>query len=120
MRRLLTTPSWLFRHVLALVLVVGFARMGWWQLSRFESSSGDWQNLGYALQWPLFALFVAYFWWRLVRDELHVVRPAPTPRRRRDPAPQRTADALPTEEFDEKAAAYNRYLRYLNQQESDR
>ena len=30
----------------------------YWQWTRFQSGSGTFQNLGYALQWPLFALFV--------------------------------------------------------------
>ncbi len=34
--------------------------LGWWQWDRFESASGTAQNLGYALQWPVFA--VAIFW----------------------------------------------------------
>jgi DNA-binding transcriptional regulator of glucitol operon len=29
--------------------------LGWWQWQRYESASSTGQNLGYALQWPLFA-----------------------------------------------------------------
>ncbi|HIY23904.1 MAG TPA: SURF1 family protein [Candidatus Brachybacterium merdigallinarum] len=33
-----------------------------------EFSAGlDWQNIGYALQWVLFAAFFLYLWWRSVR-----------------------------------------------------
>lgn len=48
--------------MIALVVVAAAAclALGWWQWSRFESSSGTAQNLGYALQWPAFA--VAIFW----------------------------------------------------------
>lgn len=28
-----------------------------------------WQNLAYALQWWVFALFAAYMWWKMVRDD---------------------------------------------------
>lgn len=28
-----------------------------------------WRNLGYALQWWIFAGFAAYMWWRMVRDD---------------------------------------------------
>jgi DNA-binding transcriptional regulator of glucitol operon len=43
--------------------------LGYWQLQRFESSSGSGQNLGYALQWPLFAGFVVFFYKRFVQLE---------------------------------------------------
>jgi surfeit locus 1 family protein len=29
----------------------------------------SWLNAGYALQWWVFALFAAYMWWRMVRDD---------------------------------------------------
>jgi hypothetical protein len=28
-----------------------------------------WRNAAYALQWWVFALFAAYMWWRMVRDD---------------------------------------------------
>lgn len=31
-----------------------------WQWERYQSGSGTFQNLGYAFQWPLFAVFVVY------------------------------------------------------------
>ncbi|HZY01629.1 MAG TPA: hypothetical protein VFE92_19400, partial [Dermatophilaceae bacterium] len=29
----------------------------------------SWRNAAYALQWWVFALFAAYMWWRMVRDD---------------------------------------------------
>ena len=29
----------------------------------------SWRNAAYALQWWIFALFAAYMWWRMVRDD---------------------------------------------------
>ena len=71
MRRFLLSPRWLAGHVLALACVLLFLRLGWlqWQVSR--SARGSFQNLGYALQWPLFALFVVFAWTRIVRDAVH-------------------------------------------------
>lgn len=40
--------------------VVAFLGLAYWQWTRFQSGSGTFQNLGYALQWPLFAVFVIY------------------------------------------------------------
>ena len=43
--------------------------LGWWQWTRFQSTSGSFQNLGYALQWPLFAWFCIYAYRKFVRYE---------------------------------------------------
>ncbi|GAB3135742.1 hypothetical protein GCM10027289_29920 [Tsukamurella serpentis] len=53
------------RHRPALIAFVVIAAvsclvLGWWQWGRFESSAGSARNLGYALQWPLFAF--AFLW----------------------------------------------------------
>ncbi len=66
-RRLLT-PRWIAFSLLVAAAVAAFVFMAWWQLGRFESSSGSWQNLGYSLQWPFFAAFAVYVWWKLLRD----------------------------------------------------
>jgi DNA-binding transcriptional regulator of glucitol operon len=38
--------------------------LGFWQWRRFHESGGTFQNLGYALQWPLFAVFTVYSYLR--------------------------------------------------------
>lgn len=43
--------------------------LGWWQWERFEAVGGNGQNLGYALQWPLFAAFVIYAYRKFVKLE---------------------------------------------------
>jgi DNA-binding transcriptional regulator of glucitol operon len=57
--------------LIALVIVAacGCLALGWWQWSRFQSPSGTFQNLGYALQWPLFAWFCVYAYRNFVRYE---------------------------------------------------
>ena len=57
--------------LIALVIVAACAclALGWWQWTRFESASGTFQNLGYALQWPLFAWFCVYAYRNFVRYE---------------------------------------------------
>ena len=60
------------RPALIALVVVGAAgclALAWWQWTRFESASGDFQNLGYALQWPLFSGFVVYAYYKFVRYE---------------------------------------------------
>lgn len=61
------------RRVAAITLVIvaacGCLALGWWQWTRFQSVSGTYQNLGYALQWPLFAGFCVYAYRNFVRYE---------------------------------------------------
>ncbi|APT92011.1 hypothetical protein CPHO_02840 [Corynebacterium phocae] len=57
-RRSLKVRWW--HVVLIAVLVVCFLGLAYWQWTRFQSGTGSFQNLGYALQWPLFAVFVVY------------------------------------------------------------
>jgi DNA-binding transcriptional regulator of glucitol operon len=54
--------------LIALLAVVFFGclALGWWQWERFASGSGGFQSLGYALQWPLFAVFAIYAYRRFV------------------------------------------------------
>jgi DNA-binding transcriptional regulator of glucitol operon len=54
---------------LALVSATGCLALGWWQWTRFQSASGSFQNLGYALQWPAFAGFCIYAYYKFVRYE---------------------------------------------------
>ena len=46
----------------------GCLGLGWWQWDRF-SAGGTYQNLGYALQWPLFAVVSVYAYRKFVRLE---------------------------------------------------
>ncbi|WP_083889162.1 transcriptional regulator [Nocardia pneumoniae] len=54
---------------LVVVAALGCLALAWWQWERYESASGTGQNLGYALQWPLFAAFAVFAYFRFVRLE---------------------------------------------------
>ena len=112
MRRLLT-PKWLAWHVFALVAALVMVRLGLWQWHRSEATHSA-QNLGYALQWPAFAIFALLVWFRVCRD---AVRPPPdAPKARKRTAPEPAAAVVPvTDEEDPELAAYNRYLARLNE-----
>lgn len=69
--------------VLVVFAACGCLALGWWQWTRFQSVSGGYQNLGYALQWPMFAAFCVYAYRKFVRYE-----DAP-------PAPRDTATEIP-------------------------
>ena len=50
-------------QIIFLVLaVIATLLLAWWQWSRWQSNGGSFQNLGYAIQWPIFGIFfvVAY------------------------------------------------------------
>lgn len=130
-RDVLLSARWLVRTAVAVAWVGTCLRLGWWQWDRAAATASP-QNVGYALQWPLFALFGAFAWWRMLRLEVDPPAPGPPP-----PAPppggpvqeDRTApaavlpatgtpssDAAPStpDEPDDELAAYNRYLRALH------
>lgn len=55
--------------MLVIVAASACLGLGWWQWSRFQEVNGSFQNLGYALQWPLFAWFCVYAYRKFVRYE---------------------------------------------------
>jgi DNA-binding transcriptional regulator of glucitol operon len=98
--------------------------LGWWQWTRFREG-GTFQNLGYALQWPLFAVSFVYAYRRFVRlEDEH--DPSPTPETqprtlREQPLTAIPQDLLPPraivtidEPVDPVLAEYNRYLADLH------
>jgi DNA-binding transcriptional regulator of glucitol operon len=96
--------------------------LAWWQWTRYESVSGSFQNLGYALQWPMFGAFCFYGYFKFVRYE----EAPPTPR---------SADGSPTEipagllperpkaathlDSDPALSEYNAYLAELAKSDTD-
>jgi hypothetical protein len=123
----LWTPAWIARHVLALVLVAAFLALGWWQFSR--ATEGNALSWGYTFEWPVFALFVVFIWFREVQQARRSARgpqqePAPETEAR-PPAPRPdapvavrrpvrvpVAGTVPADD-DPELAAYNDYLGWL-------
>jgi len=97
-------------HLVTAGIIVAFVLLGRWQWHRYHATDSL-QYFSYALQWPLFAAFVGFFWWRLMRSELHPPEePEPAPQRHhRTPAPA-VAPTTASDEPDDELAAYNRYL----------
>jgi hypothetical protein len=113
-RRFLT-PRWLLRHAIAVVLVAACLALGWWQIGR--ARGGNALSYGYAVEWPVFALFVIFVWSREVRAELRggYAEPPPPPSVPEDlriEVPPRPATA-PDDE-DAATSEYNRYLAWLS------
>ncbi|WP_328409959.1 transcriptional regulator [Nocardia sp. NBC_00403] len=117
---------------LVIVAALGCLALGWWQWQRFESASGTGQNLGYALQWPLFAGFAVFAYFRFVRLEReaetgdHAEQAPAKPKRAPKPvAPREIPEGLLPErpkavrDEDPVLAEYNRYLAELHANDID-
>jgi DNA-binding transcriptional regulator of glucitol operon len=109
--------------LIALVIVgaAGCLALAWWQWTRFESASGDFQNLGYALQWPLFAGFVVYAYYKFVRYE-----EAPPEPKKHDEVTEIPTGLLPerpqaanTSDDDPVMREYNAYLADLAKKDKE-
>ena len=141
-RRLLFSPRWLAGHIAVAACFVGFLALGWWQWKRAHAADGGGQNLGYALQWPLFAAFALFGWWRVLKLELAKTAPprtaqpntalakigpqktAPPASRPDAPEPVRRGPAVPRyvpppveDASDDELAEYNRRLSALHEQD---
>ncbi|MBV9728387.1 MAG: hypothetical protein JO309_03020 [Pseudonocardiales bacterium] len=128
MWRFVLARRWWVGHLLVGVCCVVFVRLGRWQWDRAHSPTGDWQNLGYALQWPLFAVALAVAWARFLWLEQHrvpevgspgpeTVRSGPTTTLA-PPVPRRPAyPPIREDDPDDELAAYNAYLARLAEQD---
>jgi hypothetical protein len=97
-RRLILSPRWIVWHVLTLGAMVTCGWLAAWQWQRAGSAMGSALNVGYGLQWPVFAVFFGVMWWRMLRMEaakLEEAESAAPPAEDAAPAPvpaPRTAD----------------------------
>lgn len=82
---------------LAVVATLGLA---WWQWGRWSSGDGSYQNLGYALQWPIFGLFFIFAYRKYMqyeRDRAAGIEEAAVAEQVEDAAPRAIPeDVLPT------------------------
>jgi hypothetical protein len=128
---------WLSRRAIALhltlaVLVPTFLLLCRWQVER--ALGGNELSWAYVFEWPFFAAYAVYMWWRLLRED----RPSettslrsPSPRAPRSsrvgsPPPPGATESAPAcridhpradpnaVEEDEELAAYNEYLAQLH------
>jgi len=59
-------------HVGAFLIVGVMLALGWWQLGR--AIGGHTRSWAYAIQWPAFAAYAGYLWWKLLHDQPAFVR----------------------------------------------
>lgn len=128
MRQLVFSPRWIVWHLLTLGAMAACIWLSKWQWDRAGSNLGTAANVGYGLQWPFFALFFGYMWWRFLRlearrldgeePEEHEAPPVPTaqpvaqPPAPERPAPEQESESRPdgatTVEDDREPAPWDR------------
>jgi hypothetical protein len=111
----------LFTHLTAAVVVPGCLALCWWQVTR--ALGGNTLSWAYVFEWPIFAGYAVFMWWKLIHD-----RP-PARSGRADPVsaagygdgePRVDGGTRPTVRSskdvaeDEAMASYNRYLAALH------
>ncbi|TQM36109.1 hypothetical protein [Pseudonocardia cypriaca] len=134
MRRLVLSPRWIVWHVLTLGAMAACGWLAAWQWQRAGSAMGSALNVGYGLQWPLFAVFFGVMWWRMLRmeaakleeaappaEESAAAAPLPEPRPAApSPFGPRPRDAAPPPvDDDPELVAYNQMLAQLAARETD-
>ena len=108
-------PEWWSRravllHLTALVVVPGCLALGWWQLRR--ALSGNALSWAYTVEWPFFAAYGIYMWWRILHERPdNPVEAAPPAGAKPPPGED---DLRMDDGEDEELAAYNRYLAELH------
>ncbi len=114
--RFALSRRWWLGHLLVVTCCAVFVWLGIWQWDRAQGPTGDWQNLGYALQWPLFAVVLVAAWARFLWLEQTQI---PEPPNLTPPPTRRPAGAAPIREEDpaDELAAYNAYLARLAEQD---
>jgi hypothetical protein len=91
-------------HVLIVVIVPVFAALCVWQVRR--ALGGNDLSWAYVFEWPFFAGYAIYMWWRFIHE---------TPPDVSAPSSARPVEADPVADRNEVAerAAYNNYLAEL-------
>jgi hypothetical protein len=108
---------------LVVVLVLAFSGLAWWQFDR--AREGNVLSIGYACEWPAFALFTIGVWIWLCRDAIRPASDAPAGPPPSDP--ERVPDELVfgvretvvlplNPDDDAELLEYNRMLDRLNRQ----
>jgi DNA-binding transcriptional regulator of glucitol operon len=105
-------------HIAMLIFVPGCGLAAWWQITRAQDGNG--LSYLYSVEWPIFAILSAYFWWMFIHADYESVglkgmrNKAATETTMAAPPP--VAPAPIAEEDDPELAAYNARLAALSAQ----
>ena len=114
-----------------IVFVPGCVALTWWQASR--ALSGNTLSWVYTFEWPIFAAYAVFMWWKLLHEEAEAgpgprpppesavgagseagARAGPGARPRAGAGADGEAEAGGEDGQQDELAAYNRYLADLN------
>lgn len=120
------SPRALRLHAVILIVVPAFLAMCVWQITR--ALGGNELSWAYVFEWPLFAAYAVYMWWRLLHEASPVTPPVTAgtgsggqethPPDAVHPNGARPEDQHPSPEpEDPDLAAYNAYLAELAEQD---
>jgi hypothetical protein len=105
-------------HVVILIVVPAFLALCLWQVSR--ALGGNSLSWAYVFEWPLFAGYAVYMWWRFVHEAAEDTPPPATAGADPGGPAASAADDTPApaetpqeKEEDKEMAAYNDYLAQL-------
>jgi hypothetical protein len=118
-------------HAAAIFVVAACAVLGWWQFTR--AIGGNTLSWVYTFEWPFFALYAIYMWWKFLHEPLSETRAVEVAATREREQQQRQQAASvertiaekvdeigfdPYDEADPELAAYNRYLASLHRSDT--
>jgi len=106
------SPRALRLHVCAVLVVAICLVFGWWQLDR--ALSGNTLSWLYTVEWPFFAGYAVYMWWRLLHETPGEAGTRRKNRAHRDEATREAHQAAREAEEELELEEYNRYLAELN------
>ena len=119
--------SILAMHITIAIVVPGFLALAWWQVDR--ALSGNSLSWAYVFEWPVFAGYAIYVWWKVTHEANQEATPEIDPAQH-DPAqggtpgfgttkraairPDLASAGTVEEDEDSELARYNEYLAALN------
>jgi hypothetical protein len=107
------SPRALKLHAVILIVVPGFLALCIWQIER--ALGGNTLSWAYVFEWPLFAAYAVYMWWRILHETPDATPEAASGNGHAAVA-SAPADAREAQE-DAEMAAYNEYLARLAEQD---
>jgi hypothetical protein len=114
---MMDTSVWLSRralklHAVILIVVPAFMALCIWQITR--AVGGNSLSWAYVFEWPLFAAYAVYMWWRILHEKPEPLATTAMPTENgHAPATASTAGADEAAPEEAELTAYNEYLARL-------
>ena len=110
----------LLLHATVGLLLPGFGALAWWQTTRaLDGNTLSWM---YVFEWPFFAAYAVFMWWKIVHEQDTSSPGETTPSHQPGDEPAGGAERPEDPggaEADRELAEYNRYLAALHAADND-